>query len=690
MTLCTQLTGVGPKTADRLAKLNLLTIQDLLFHLPLRYEDRTKISPICQLKMGESVAIVGTIETVEVMYHGRAKLICKLCDSTGCIQLCFFNFAKQKLQFRLKPGIRLYCYGETHWSGRVIEMTHPEYKILVLDEAPPISNTLTPIYPTTDGLSQSVLRNLVTQALNIAANNQILTEYFPSEILEQLQFPNLINAINFVHKPPLGLDIEAITNRDHPMRRRLIFEELLAEQLSLLRLRAEAQNHLAPIVAWDNALVTKFLASLEFTLTGAQQKVLQEITQDLAKPKPMLRLLQGDVGCGKTVVAALAIAQTVCQGFQAAILAPTEILAEQHLQSISHWLEPLSIKVILLTGKTTGKIRQSTIQSIADGVSQVIVGTHAIFQEKIKFKHLALIIIDEQHRFGVHQRLQLREKGLKNGQYPHQLIMTATPIPRTLAMTIYADLDCSIIDELPQGRAPITTVVISNERRREVLEHVRSNCRAAKQVYWVCPLIEESENLQCQAAETLAKDLITALPELRVGLVHGRMPSVQKEKIMTAFKKHEIDLLVATTVIEVGVDVPNASLMIIENAERLGLVQLHQLRGRIGRGTIASYCALLYQTPLTEAARQRLLLLRSSNDGFVLARKDLEMRGPGEVLGIRQTGVLQMRIANLISDQYLIPGVQKVAHLMIQKYPQAADAIIKRWVGTKERYGNII
>ncbi|CAL7959546.1 ATP-dependent DNA helicase RecG [Gammaproteobacteria bacterium] len=688
--LCTKLTGVGPKTASRLTKLNLLTAQDLLFHLPLRYEDRTKISPIRSLKIGEYATVVGTIEMIETIYHGRAKLICKLRDPTGYLQLCFFNFAKQRLQFRLQAGTRLYCYGETHWSGHTPEMTHPEYKILALDEAPPITSTLTPVYPTTEGLSQSMLRNLVTQALNIATKNQTLTEYFPSEILKQLQFPNLVDAINFVHKPPPNLNINAITSRDHPMRLRLIFEELLAEQLSLLKLRVETQNHAASAILWDSELATKFLASLSFTLTAAQQKVLQEIIKDLAKPKPMLRLLQGDVGCGKTVVAALAITQAVHRGFQAAILAPTEILAEQHFQNISHWLEPLNIKIILLTGKTTGKTRQSIIKNIADGTSQVIVGTHAIFQEKIKFKHLALIIIDEQHRFGVHQRLQLREKGLKNGQYPHQLIMTATPIPRTLAMTIYADLDCSIIDELPKGRAPITTIVISNKRRREVLEHVRSNCCAAKQAYWVCPLIEESENLQCQAAETLARDLTTTLPELHIGLIHGRMPSTQKEKIMAAFKKHEIDLLVATTVIEVGVDVPNASLMIIENAERLGLVQLHQLRGRIGRGTIASYCTLLYQTPLTETARQRLLLLRSSSDGFVLARKDLEMRGPGEVLGIKQTGLLQMRIADLISDQHLIPEVQKTAHLITQKYPLVVDPIIKRWIGAKEKYGNIV
>ncbi|EKE01980.1 MAG: hypothetical protein ACD_21C00011G0005 [uncultured bacterium] len=688
--LCSQLGGVGPKTADRLAKINIFTAQDLLFHLPLRYEDRTKISPIRCVKIGEYAAVVGVIEAIEIIHHGRARLICKLRDTTGYLQLCFFNFAKQKLQFRLKPGMRLYCYGELRWIGHAPEMVHPEYKILASDEEPPTAKTLTPVYPTTDGLSQFVLRNLTTQALNISEKNQALAEYLPDEILEQFRFPDLRSALNFVHKPSPNLDINAITSRDHPARRRLIFEELLAQQLSLLKLRAETQIHSAQPLLWDNALATKFLAGLAFSLTGAQQRVLQEIIKDLAQPKPMLRLLQGDVGCGKTVVAALAIAQTVHQGFQAAIMAPTEILAEQHFKNIAHWLEPLNIKVILLTGKIKGKTRQSTIKNIADGSIQVIVGTHAIFQEKVEFKDLALTIIDEQHRFGVHQRLQLREKGLKNGRYPHQLIMTATPIPRTLAMTIYADLDCSIIDELPKGRASITTIIVSNKRRQEIIEHVRSNCKTNKQAYWVCPLIEESENLQCQAAETLAKDLTARLPELRIGLIHGRMPSAQKEKIMTAFKKHEIDLLVATTVIEVGVDVPNASLMIIENAERLGLVQLHQLRGRIGRGTVASYCTLLYQEPLTQQARQRLLLLRKSNDGFVLARKDLEMRGFGEMLGIKQTGILQMRIADLVSDQHLIPEVQKTASLLMQKYPLVVDQIIQRWLGTKEKYGNII
>lgn len=688
--LCNKLKGAGPKTSDRLAKLNIFTIQDLLFHLPLRYEDRTKISPIRSLRIGEYAAIIGIIETTEIIRRGRTRLLCQLRDITGNLQLCFFNFAQQKLQFRLKRGTRLYCFGKLCWVGNTPEMIHPEYKILSPDESPPIAKTLTPIYPTTDGLPQFIFRNLITQALSIATKNQTLAEHLPEEILKQFQFPNLTNALYFIHSPPPNLDIDAITNRNHPMRKRLIFEELLAQQLSLIKLREETKNHLAPSILWESKLAQKFLASLPFALTNAQQKVLQEIITDLAQPKPMLRLLQGDVGSGKTVVAALAVAQTVNHGFQTAIMAPTEILAEQHLQNITRWLEPLNIKAVLLTGKIKGKIRQAIIKNIADGTAQVIIGTHAIFQEKIKFKNLALIIIDEQHRFGVHQRLQLQEKGKKNGQYPHQLIMTATPIPRTLAMTVYADLDCSIIDELPKNRAPITTIVVPNKRRREVLEHVRNNCKARKQAYWVCPLIEESENLQCQAAETLAKELTISLPELRIGLIHGRMLGAQKEKIMSAFKNHEIDLLVATTVIEVGVDIPNASLMIIENAERLGLIQLHQLRGRIGRGTIASYCTLLYKSPLSQQARQRLTLLRNSNDGFTLTRKDLEMRGPGEILGVKQTGLLQMRIADLILDQHLITEVQKTASLLMQKHPSIVNLIIKRWLDNKEKYGEVI
>ena len=688
--LCNQLQGVGPKTLERLHKINLFRVQDLLFHLPSRYEDRTKISLIRKLKVGEYAAITGAIIENKIVGRGRLMLYCTLQDISGKLQVCFFNFNKQRLQFKLEPGIKLYCYGELRFVGNTPTMVHPEYKILAQDEEPPVAKNLTPVYPTTDGLSQFVLRKLITQAINIAVKNKNEFEYFPAALLQQLNFPNLIDALSFVHQPPAHLNTEVVVNRKHPMRRRLIFEELLAQQLSLLELRLVAKTHEAIALPWSEDFTAKFLATLPFTLTNAQLRVIKEIAKDLALAKPMLRLLQGDVGCGKTIVAALTIAQAIKHGYQAAIMAPTEILAEQHFRNISQLLEPFKINVVLLSGKIKGKSRDIIVQAIADGSTQVIVGTHAIFQEKIKFNHLALVIIDEQHRFGVHQRSQLRDKGFKNNKYPHQLIMTATPIPRTLAMAIYADLDCSIIDELPKGRAQVTTIVVSNGRRLEVLAHVRSNCQTGKQAYWVCPLIEESENLQCQAAETLAKDLIISLPELRIGLVHGRLSSEQKEKIMAEFAAHKIDLLVATTVIEVGVDVPNASLIIIENAERLGLVQIHQLRGRVGRGIVASFCVLLYQSPLSQQARQRLLLLRDSNDGFILARKDLEMRGAGEVLGTRQTGLLQMRIADLISDQHLIPEVQKVALLLLREYRSVVEAVVERWIGSKEKYGDVI
>lgn len=689
-TPCGKLYGVGPKILERLHKLSLYTIQDLLFHLPLRYEDRTKISLIRRLKIGEYAVIVGTITESQVVRHGRVILYCTLQDASGSLRLGFFNFTKQRLQYKFRPGVRLYCYGELRFIGNALGMIHPEFKILALDQEPPIAKNLTPVYPTTDGLSQSVLRKLILQAINIAKSNQHLFEYFPAPLLEELKFPDLVDALCFVHQPAARLDPNAVLNRNHPMRQRLIFEELLSLQLGLLKLRFETKTHQALLLAWNDEFTAKFLASLPFTLTNAQLRVLKEIAFDLKQPKPMLRLLQGDVGCGKTIVAALAIAQVVKCGYQAAIMAPTELLAEQHFKNLTHSLVPFGIKVILLSGKIKGSKRSNVLTEIADGTAEVIVGTHALFQEKIKFKHLAFVVIDEQHRFGVHQRAKLREKGYQNNKYPHQLIMTATPIPRTLAMTIYADLDCSIIDEMPKGRPTVTTILVSNRRHEEIINHLRNNCREGRQAYWVCPLIEESEFLQCQAAETLAKELVGRLPELRIGLVHGRQPSVQKEKVMTEFLAHNIDLLVATTVIEVGVDVPNASLMVIENAERLGLVQLHQLRGRIGRGVTASFCALMYQQPLSNLARQRLLLLRDTTDGFILARKDLEMRGVGEVLGTRQTGILQMRIADLFLDQHLIPEVQKVALFLLKKYENIALAIIARWVGDREKYGEIV
>lgn len=688
--LCSQLHGVGPKTLARLYRLHLVNVQDLLFHLPLRYEDRTKISSIREARIGEYLVIVGTIISSKLIRANRSRLYCILQDVTGTLPVCFFNFDRQKLQFKLHSGVRIYCYGEIRFVGNAPTMVHPEYRILADGEEPPLAKNLTPVYPTTEGMSQLVLRKLILQALNITQKNRELFEYFPEVLLKKLNFPHLVDALSLVHQPPANLDPAIIISHQHFACQRLVFEELLAIQLSLLKLRLAAKQYQAPGLSWSDDFTQEFFNKLPFVLTQAQLKVLREIASDLSAAQPMLRLVQGDVGCGKTIVAAITIAQVVRHGYQAAIMAPTEILAEQHFKQLTHWLTPFKLQVVLLSGKITGKIRETTVQKIADGSIEVIVGTQAIFQEKIKFHHLALVVIDEQHRFGVHQRSQLRDKGSRHHQHPHQLIMTATPIPRTLAMAIYADLDCSIIDELPPGRPLIKTVMVANHRRSEVISHIHDNCRAGKQAYWVCPLIEESDSLQGQAVETLAEELIVALPKLRIGVVHGRLSSIAKEEIMSAFASHKIDLLIATTVIEVGVDVPNASLMVIENAERLGLVQLHQLRGRIGRGVVASFCVMMYQLPLSTQARQRLLLLRDSQDGLMLARKDLEMRGAGEVLGTRQTGLLQLRIANLLRDQALIPSVQKIAHLLIHQYPHVVPAIIARWVSSREKYGDVV
>jgi ATP-dependent DNA helicase RecG len=685
--------GIGPKTMDRLNKLGIVDLTTLLFHLPLRYEDRTKISSISNLSIGCHAAVVGIITESRVIKYGRAVLQCTLTNGSGSLQLSFFNFAKFRLQFKLKPGVRLYCYGEIRFTGRGIGMTHPEYKILASNEQPPVFDYLTAIYPTTDGLSQAVLRKLVAQGLALVSSKEKSLELLPRPLLVELRLANLVDALIFVHNlppnPPPTMNPTLALDRNHPMLRRLIFEELLAEQISLLQVRLTIKKQQANNIHWRSRFSQEFLGKFPFNLTGAQTRVLGEIAEDLAKQEPMLRLLQGDVGCGKTIVAALAMGQTALNGYQTVLMAPTELLAKQHFKNISRWLSSFGIKVGLLIGNIVGKERSSTLHDINNGNIQITIGTHALFQAQVEFHNLALIVIDEQHRFGVHQRLQLRDKGYKNGYLPHQLIMTATPIPRTLAMTIYADLDYSMIDEMPPEHESVKTAVISNARRPEVIERVRNSCRAGKQVYWVCPLITESEHIQCQAAETLTQNLAGELPERRIALIHGRLSTEQKEQIMVDFLEHRVDLLVATTVIEVGIDVANANLMIIENAERLGLVQLHQLRGRVGRGGGSSYCLLLYQPPLLSLAKQRLLLMREQTDGFILAQKDLEIRGAGEVLGTKQSGTKQLKIADLFLDRELIPVAQKVGLLLLKEYPAAAHAIMARWMNNIEQYGQI-
>jgi len=685
----TALKGVGPRLAARLEHLGIHTVEDLLFHLPLRYQDRTRVVPIGTLRPGDEAVVEGEVLLTEIKFGKRRMLLSRISDGSGALTLRFFHFSAA-MQQSLARGSRVRCYGEARPGTVGLEMAHPEFRRVDDTALTTVEDHLTPIYPTTEGLQQPSLRNLTSQALQWLHDGRLpLVDHLPPELLHGLGFPALQEAITYLHRPPPDAPLAMLAEVRHPAQRRLAFEELLAHTLSLRRLRAQAQRHRAPPLRGDGALRQKFRAALPFPLTKAQHKVSAEIAHDLQQPHPMQRLVQGDVGSGKTVVAALAALQAVEAGCQAAVMAPTELLAEQHFHNFTRWLAPLGIEVAWLAGKLKTKARRDMLACLADGSARIAVGTHALFQEGVEFHDLGLVIIDEQHRFGVHQRLALREKGRNGGRYPHQLIMTATPIPRTLAMTAYADLDCSVIDELPPGRTPVETVVLPDNRRDEVVARVHSACRAGRQAYWVCTLIEESETLAAQAAQDTAALLAEALPDLRIGLVHGRLRQDAKEQVMAAFKEGQIDLLVATTVIEVGVDVPNASLMIIENAERLGLAQLHQLRGRVGRGSAESHCVLMYHGPLSQQGKERLAVMRETADGFEIARKDLELRGPGEVLGTRQTGMWQLRIADLQRDQSLLAEASKSADLLLKRWPQQAALLIRRWVGAATRYGEV-
>ncbi|HSX83952.1 MAG TPA: ATP-dependent DNA helicase RecG [Cellvibrio sp.] len=687
----TAIKGVGASLAAKLAKIGLFSLQDILLHLPLRYLDRTRITPIGALQPNGNAVIEAEVRASDLVFGKRRSLVCKVQDGTGTVVLRFYHFNNAQKQ-RLVAGTRLRVFGETRRGASGLEMYHPEYEYL--DEAAPLplEQSLTPIYPATEGLTQPRLRSLARQALTWL-DKHALSELLPEPVRRKLNQVPLADALRFLHQPPTTANVQQLLAGEHPYQQRLAFEELLAHHLSLLLLRRETQADGATGLRIDPNLEQRFLARLGFGLTRAQQRVLVEIASDLAKPVPMLRLVQGDVGSGKTVVAALAALMAVSSGKQAAIMAPTEILAEQHRINFGKWLEPLGISLGWLTGKLKVAERRTQLAAIASGEARVVVGTHALFQESVAFADMGLIIIDEQHRFGVHQRLSLSEKGTTGGQFPqsgylrpHQLIMTATPIPRTLAISAYADLDCSVIDELPPGRTPVTTVVISDQRREEVIDRVRLACEQGRQAYWVCTLIEESEALEAQAAEATATNLAESLPHLRIGLIHGRLKANEKEQVMAAFKANELDLLVATTVIEVGVDVPNASLMIIENPERLGLAQLHQLRGRVGRGSAASHCVLLYGSPLSQNSRERLRVMRESSDGFYIAEQDLLLRGPGEVLGTRQTGEMQFRIADLQRDSHLLPDVKDAALLLMSDYPQLCQQLVGRWLGQNHRY----
>lgn len=685
----TQLKGVGTSLAETLQKLDIFSIQDLLFHLPFRYEDRTRIFSLGHLRAGQHALFEVEVKGSRVVHGRRRSLEVHVQDASGQVALRFYHFSAAQAK-QLTPGTRLRCYGEARLGQTGLEFYHPEYQVLKGKEEHRPPEQLTPIYTLTEGIQQPRLRKLCTSALSFLDRHQI-TELIPESILSELQLPKLQEAIKYLHAPPKDADQEALLEGIHPCQQRLIFEELLAHNLSLLELRTSMQRKSSPALpdtAQSATLRDQLLQNLPFELTGAQERVSEEIRKDLANPYAMLRLVQGDVGSGKTLVAALAALQSVAHNFQVALMAPTEILAEQHFNNFEAWCAPLGISVGWLSGKIKGKKREVQLEALKDGSVQIIVGTHALFQEDVEFAKLGLAIIDEQHRFGVHQRLALKNKASADFGVPHQLIMTATPIPRTLAMSAYADLDTSIIDELPAGRQAIETFVIPDTKRQDILSRVEKICKEGRQAYWVCTLIEESEALQCQAAEASAQWLAEQLSDLTVGLVHGRMKADEKTLIMDHFKAGNIDLLVATTVIEVGVDVPNASLIIIENPERLGLAQLHQLRGRVGRGEYQSYCALMYHPPLSQNGKERLGAMRDTNDGFKIAEKDLEIRGPGEVLGTKQTGLISFRIADLERDSAWLDVVKQAAREM-QKHPKQTKALIRRWIGSRQQFAEV-
>ena len=682
-----RLKGVGPALEKKLAAIGITSIQDLLFHLPLRYEDRTRITLTARAQIGEYMQFEGEVTSCDLQFGKRRSLRCSLRDSSGSMTLRFFHFSAAQKD-SLAVGTQLRVYGEVKHGRAGFELFHPEYKPLS-QASQEVSDTLTPIYPTTEGLMQPRLRSIIGQAVELVVGKDAIEDYLPADLVAKFNLASLTEAIKQIHRPTAdafgGWDRDA----PNPGRDRLAFEELLTHRLSLRRLRDDAAAKAAPQFVGENQLIRGFLSALPFELTGGQQRAFAEISEDLARPTPMLRLLQGDVGSGKTVVAALSALRAIDAGYQVALMAPTEILAEQHAVNFRQWFEPLGIEVGWHSGKQKGKPRAEQLERVSAGFCQILVGTHALFQGEVIYAKLGLIIIDEQHRFGVQQRLALREKAASMNINPHQLVMTATPIPRTLAMSAYADLDNSIIDELPPGRTPVNTLIVSNERRGEVVERIAAACENRSQAYWVCTLIDESEVLQCQAAEVTAQQLAEQLPQVRVGLVHGRMKPVEKADVMARFKAAEIDLLVATTVIEVGVDVPNSSLMVIENPERLGLAQLHQLRGRVGRGSIKSHCILLYQSPLSRNGKERLGVMRESNDGFYIAEKDLELRGPGQVLGTAQTGLMEFRIADLVRDAAMLDDVKDAADHVLGHHPQVVDSLVRRWLGENIHYANV-
>ena len=681
----TELSGVGKALAEKLNKLHIQHPRDLLFHLPRNYQDRTHIHPLKYLHHDAQCLIEADIQQVRIQFGRRQMLLCELADAHGHITLRFFHFNRHQHQ-QLQQASRLRCFGEVRHGTQGYEMVHPEYWIVEPGQTLTLETRLTPLYSITDGISQKRLRNLIQQVLE-QVNDTDLPDLLPDTYRQAHGLTPLLDAIRYLHHPPTDASRDQLFSHTHPAQYSLIFEELLAHRLSLRQLRQKQQQHAAPAIHSSQQLAAQLIQQLPFDLTHAQTRVLNEIRTDLAQPFPMLRLVQGDVGAGKTLVAALAMLEAVEQGFQVSLMAPTEILATQHYENFQHWLQPLGIRIAKCIGKQKKSEKDAQLAALANGEIQIAIGTHALIQDAVQFKQLALIVIDEQHRFGVNQRQALQHKGTT--EQPHQLVMTATPIPRTLAMTAYANLDISIIDELPPGRTPITTVLVSQNRREEVIERVKAACQSGRQVYWVCTLIEESESLNCQNAEATLALLQTELPGIPVGLVHGQMKGETKRTVMSDFQSGDVQVLIATTVIEVGVDVPNASLMIIENPERLGLAQLHQLRGRVGRGSTQSFCVLLYQPPLSTIGRERLHIMREHTDGFKIAEADLKIRGPGEMLGTQQTGDMNFQLACLVRDQHLLPSIQHTADQLLTHHPEKAQAIVTRWLGRKWEYGKV-
>ena len=676
------LKGIGPVLVSKLQKLKVHNQYDLLFLLPIRYEDKTSLHKISALVAGEKALIQGFVVLTTVVYRGRRMLISQLSDDTGIITLRFFHFSKQQAR-RLAKNTVVRCFGQTRKTASGLEMIHPEYQIINPENPAPLEAGLTPIYPTTEGLQQGRLRKIVRAALEQQIDT--IEELLPASIVKELGLVPLTESLREIHQPSQK---NIVNDHQSLARKRLIIEELLANQLALKRLKRHTKKE--PAMALANRLLKESLIkNLPFKLTKSQARVVEEIEMDLKKNRPMMRLLQGDVGSGKTIVAALAMLIAVGSKQQAALMAPTELLAEQHFNNVVSWFEPLGVSVALLKSKLSAKDRRTVLAGIANGTIDIIVGTHALFQPSVVYKNLALVVVDEQHRFGVEQRLSLMKKSSDRNTVPHQLIMTATPIPRTLAMTAYGDLDASIITELPKGRGNIKTIVVPEEKRSQVMDKISKECALGRQSYWVCPLIEESEELNFQAAESTYVFLQEKLKRLSIGLVHGKLSSVKKTKAMENFINGHTNILVATTVIEVGVDVANSSVMVIENAERLGLTQLHQLRGRVGRGRHESVCILLYKKPLSSVAKERLAVIRATNDGFLIAEKDLQLRGPGELLGTRQKGLIGLRIADIMRDAYLLPTINKLTVNIEQNHPDLIEKIVRRWVGDQLEYRNV-